>query len=122
VNRLSDVAHELKKPITAAVFPTPEVAKRIVRQDWTNWNMDGICPMIYHGFYRENVDWIGDAVAEGVRGIGGRFPLYAGLYMPDFKNNDEIRRGVEVAMKNGAAGISIFGRVSPEVLEILKAV
>jgi hypothetical protein len=121
VNRLSDVAHEYKKPITAAVFPTPEVAKRIVRQDWTNWHMDAVCPMIYHGFYKEDVSWIGDAVAEGVRGIGGRFPLYAGLFLGDFKNSDEIRKGIGYAMENGAAGVSIFGKLDAPVLEILKS-
>lgn len=122
VNRLSAVAHEFKKPITAAVFPTPEVAKRNVRQDWTNWNLDAVCPMIYHGFYKEDVSWIGDAVAEGVKGIGGKFPLYAGLYLSDFKSNEEIKTGIELAMQNGAAGVSIFGRVDNNILEILKSI
>lgn len=122
VNRLAAAAHEFKKPITAAVFPTPEVAKRNVRQDWTKWQLDAVCPMIYHGFYQENIDWIGDAVAEGVTGIGGKFPLYAGLFLPDFKNRDEIKRGIELAMQNGAAGVSLFGRVNEGTLETLRAV
>ncbi len=122
VNRLSAVAHEFKKPISGAVFPTPEVAKRIVRQDWTNWNLDLICPMIYHGFYKEDVRWIGDAVAEGVRGIGGRFPLFAGLYLPDFKTTEELKTGIQLAMQNGAAGISLFGHVDAAVLDVLKSV
>jgi hypothetical protein len=122
VNRLSDVAHAYNKTISAAVFPTPEIAKRIVRQDWTNWNLDAICPMIYHGFYKEDTSWIGDAVAEGVKGINGKFPMYAGLYMPDFKNEAEIKSAVEGAMQNGAAGVSIFGKVDTAVLNILKSV
>lgn len=120
VNHLSSVAKSKRKPITAAVFPTPEVAKRIVRQDWTNWKLDAICPMIYHGFYKEDVQWIGDAVAEGVNSLQGKFPLYAGLYLPDFNSNDEIKTGFAVAKANGAAGISLFGNVTPEVLELLK--
>lgn len=122
VNRLSAVAHEFKKPITAAVFPTPEVAKRNVRQDWTNWNLDAVCPMIYHGFYKEGVGWIGDAVAEGVKGIAGKFPLYAGLYLSDFKSKEDIKTGIELAMKNGAAGVSLFGKVDTPILEILKSI
>jgi len=122
VNRLSDVASNYKKPITAAVFPTPEIARRIVRQDWTNWNLSGICPMIYHGFYKENVQWIGDAVAEGVRLLHGKSPLYAGLYLPDFKNNDELKQGMKYALQNGAAGISIFGNATDEVLHTLKEI
>lgn len=121
VNTLANVAHSRKKQITAAVFPTPEVARRNVRQDWTNWNLDGICPMIYHGFYKEPVEWIGDAVEEGVHFLNGRFPLYAGLYIPDFNGNmSDLQRGAELALKNGAKGISLFGNVSDQVLDSLK--
>lgn len=122
VNRLAAVAKAHKKPISAAVFPTPEVAKRIVRQDWLNWNLNAVCPMIYHGFYKEPVSWIGDAVAEGVKGIDGKFPLYAGLFLPDFKSTEEIRTGIQKALSNGAAGISVFGKVDDALLNILKSV
>ncbi len=120
VNGLSDVARSYKKQITAAVFPTPEVAKRNVRQDWLNWKLDGICPMIYHGFYQEKVPWIGDAVAEGVKGLDGSFPLYAGIFLPDFKTDDEIKQGIQYALQNGASGVSFFGKVDEKVLNILK--
>lgn len=121
VNTLAGVAHQHKKPISAAVFPTPEIAKRIVRQDWTNWNLDAVMPMIYHGFYRENVDWIGDAVDEGVKDLHGKFPLFAGLFLPDFNGNyADLNLAVKLAVKNGAAGVSIFGDVTQEVLKALK--
>ena len=121
VNSLAAIAHSKKKKITAAVFPTPEVARRNVRQDWTNWNLDGVCPMIYHGFYKEKVSWIGDAVKEGTHFLAGKFPLYAGLYLSDFKSDDEIRQGIQYALKNGAAGVSFFGNVEDgNVLSILK--
>ncbi len=119
VNEIAGVASSHKKQITAAVFPTPEVARRNVRQDWTKWNLTGVCPMIYHGFYKEDVAWIGDAVAEGVRLLNGKFPLYAGLFLPDFKTNDEVKKGVEYALRNGAAGISLFGDVTEDVLDSL---
>ncbi|WP_167619522.1 family 10 glycosylhydrolase [Maribellus sediminis] len=120
VNYLADLAHSYKKPITAAVFPTPEVARRIVRQDWTNWNLDGVAPMIYHGFYREPVKWIGDAVEEGLHFLCGKFPVYAGLFIPDFKTDEELEQGIRYAMKNGASGVSLFGKVDERVLGILK--
>ncbi|NQU84818.1 MAG: family 10 glycosylhydrolase [Mariniphaga sp.] len=120
VNQLAEIAGQNKKPITAAVFPTPEVARRIVRQDWTNWKLDGICPMIYHGFYKEPVSWIGDAVKEGVHFLNGKFPLYAGLFLPDFKSDDELKKGIETAINNGASGVSLFGRIDENVLEVLR--
>ncbi|WP_158827475.1 family 10 glycosylhydrolase [Mucilaginibacter lacusdianchii] len=121
VNNLALVANSYKKPITAAVFPTPEIARRNVRQDWTNWNLNGICPMIYHGFYKEKVEWIGDAVTEGVHFLNGRFPLYAGLYLPDFKNNEELHKGIVLALQHGAAGVSLFGNPPQDILDTLKS-
>ena len=120
VERLTNIARSYKKPITAAVFPTPDIAHRNVKQDWANWNISGVCPMIYHGFYKENVKWIGNAVAEGVTALKGKFPLYAGLYMPDFKNDGEVQQGIENALNNGAAGVSLFGNVSDGTLAALK--
>lgn len=121
VSNMAEVARRYRKPITAAVFPTPEIAKRIVRQDWVNWPLDAVCPMIYHSFYRENVQWIGDAVAEGVKALHGSFPLYAGLFLPAFKGDmSQLKEGMKLAMSNGAAGISIFGKVTPEVLAVLQ--
>ncbi len=121
VNGLAELARASKKPITSAVFPTPEVARRIVRQDWTNWNLDAVCPMIYHGFYKENVAWIGDAVEEGIHFLNGRFPLYAGLFLPDFNSDEELKTGIELAIKNGASGVSLFGKVDEKVLEVLRS-
>ena len=120
VERLTKVANSYKKSITAAVFPTPDIAHRNVKQDWANWNISGVCPMIYHGFYKENVSWIGSAVNEGVTALHGKFPLYAGLYMPDFKNDTEVEQGVVNALSNGAAGVSLFGNVTDGHLEALK--
>ena len=121
VNALAEVAHQKKKTITAAVFPTPEVARRIVRQDWTNWNLDGVCPMIYHGFYKEQVSWIGDAVAEGVHFLCDRFPLYAGLFLPDFDSDDQLQQGIKTALKNGASGIVLFGQVDENILKVFES-
>ena len=120
VNSLATIAKNHKKAITAAVFPTPEVARRIVRQDWTNWNLDGVCPMIYHGFYKEQVSWIGDAVEEGIHFLCGRFPLYAGIFLPDFKSDEELYAGIKTALAHGASGMSLFGEVDDRVLSILK--
>ncbi len=122
VNQIAEVAKSYNKPLSAAVFPTPELAKRIVRQDWTNWNLDAVFPMIYHGFYQEPVTWIGEAVQEGVQALNGRFPLYAGLYVPDFNQMEELAQAIQLARKNGAAGVSIFGEseINAELLNCLK--
>lgn len=65
---------------------------------------------------------IGDAGAEGVKGIGGKFPLHAGLYLPDFKSNEDIKKGIKLAIEDGAAGVSLFGKVDAPVLEIIQSI
>lgn len=109
VNRICEAAKEYQKPVTAAVFPTPDLARRIVRQDWPSWNLSAVFPMIYHGFYKEPIHWIGTAVEEGVNALKGKYPLYAGLYLPDFKNLDELEQAIRLSKTKGAAGISLFG-------------
>jgi hypothetical protein len=42
------------------------------------------------------------------------------LYLSDFSSDDEVKQGIQVALKNGASGVSFFGNVTPQVLDILK--
>ncbi len=121
VNRLSAEVHAKNKVVSAAVFPTPSIAKKLVRQDWLQWNLDMIFPMVYQGFYEEDVPWIGTAVNEGVTALNGKFPLYAGLYLPDLPQPTDLENGVKFALENGAGGVSLFGEVSDEHWKRFKA-
>ncbi|NKB88520.1 MAG: hypothetical protein GKS06_09890 [Acidobacteria bacterium] len=112
VNELADVAHGADKQLTAAVFPTPTIAKQLVRQDWLNWNVDAVLPMLYQSFYLEPVDWIEEGAREGVTALAGRIPLYAGLYVPEL-TPAELAQAVEAARAGGAAGISLFESRTP---------
>lgn len=107
VHSLTEVAHAHGKQITAAVFPTPTIAKTLVRQDWTNWNLDAVLPMVYHNFYEEDVPWVGTATAEGVQTLNGKFPLYSGLFIPSL-TPDELVQATALAMENGARGVVLF--------------
>ena len=107
VAELADVTHKAGKLLTAAVFPTPDIARRLVRQDWTKWKVDAVLPMVYNGFYKEGVPWVERATREGVRALAGRIPLYSGLYVPDLSPAD-LAAAVEGALAGGARGISVF--------------
>jgi uncharacterized lipoprotein YddW (UPF0748 family) len=108
VNLLADTVHAKHRKITAAVFPTPSLAKKLVRQDWAKWNLDAILPMAYNRFYNEPPAWIETAVREGVAALPANRPLYAGLYLPDLKGA-EFNRAVRFAIEGGAKGVSLFG-------------
>ena len=99
--------HAHKKQVTAAVFPTPAIARALVRQDWVRWKVDAVLPMVYHAFYKEEVAWIERATREGVDALRGRIPLYTGLYVPDLPPAD-LGRAVDRALAGGAQGVSLF--------------
>ncbi|MCX7801027.1 MAG: hypothetical protein N2109_11875 [Fimbriimonadales bacterium] len=120
VTRLvEDLAREARrhgKRITAAVFPTPDLARKICRQDWDKWPLDAVCPMIYHSFYDEGIEWIGESVLEDIRAVNR--PVVAGLYMPAFRSLSEFEQGVRLAMRRGASGVSLFGEVTDSHWEV----
>ena len=107
VNYVAKEVHGKQKKLSAAVFPTPEIAKKLVRQEWVKWNLDEIFPMIYHSFYEEDVEWIGKATGEGVKALDGRFPLYSGLFVPRLSPK-ELGQAISISLDNGAKGITIF--------------
>jgi uncharacterized lipoprotein YddW (UPF0748 family) len=120
VRVLAEAVHARGKPITAAVFPTPAIARRLVRQAWDEWPLDAFFPMLYHDFYEEDVGWIGTSAAEGVAALAGRAPLYAGLYLPDLPPEDLAGASL-AASEGGATGVALFemGGLTDEHLMVL---
>ncbi len=125
------------KAISAAVFPTPAIARRLVRQAWDEWPMDAFFPMLYHEFYQEELAWIGRGVEEGLRALAregaeadtapgdhagsagreGRSQenssttrpnLLAGLYLPTLNRDGNRQEAVEIATGAGADGVCFF--------------
>ena len=107
VTVVARAAHARGQPITAAVFPTPTIARRLVRQAWERWPLDAVFPMLYHRFYNEPLEWIGRSVAEGVAALPAGRPLFAGLYLPDLPP-DALGAAIRIARDAGASGISTF--------------
>ncbi len=120
VRELKGVAWGAGCQITAAVFPSPSYARRICRQDWDKWGLDAVCPMLYSSFYNEPVEWIGERMIENIHATD--MPIYAGLYMPDLGDPSEFRKALEISMKRGASGISLFGGVSDENWSVFEQV
>lgn len=108
------------KFLSAAVFPGPSMATKMVRQDWGNWPLPAYFPMIYNGFYNEGPEWIGRSVAESVKAVGGKALIYAGIMYPDLKKGDDFEKALDAAYQNGAAGVSIFDGPDDAGLERLK--
>jgi len=101
------LVHNGTQALSAAVFATPELARTYVRQDWPSWDLDAAFPMIYHPYYAKPAMWIETATREGVDEIGGKFPLYSGLFVGAIEAGD-LPRAVERAADAGAAGVCLF--------------
>ena len=121
VNECSEIAHKYNTKISAAVFPFPELARNMVRQDWSSWKLDIALPMLYQNFYNENLNWIGFCTKQGVKEVDGRFPIYSGLFIPALKPL-QLKEAIIQAKDSGAAGVSFFSMnsLTEEHLKVIK--
>ena len=122
VHHITEAVHAKGKKVSAAVFPGPSYAKKLVRQEWNTWNIDAFFPMNYNDFYLEPASWVGKVTQEEVNSVNGKKPVYSGLFIcRDWKNKDnikdpegqglipsEIPSVVQEVMETGAAGIALY--------------
>lgn len=117
------LVHKHNKKLTAAVFPYPEMADHMVRQRWDKWNIDAVYPMIYHGFYNEEIDWIGYATKQSVADVESEnIAVNTGIYIPPFTSSAELKQAIILAKENGAKGVTFFDgpQLTDEYLKAIK--
>lgn len=119
VKTIATAVKQDHRTITAAVFPGPSLAQRMVRQDWAKWSIDAFFPMIYNKFYGETTQWIGQSVKESVEAVQGRAKIYAGLMFGDIR--DDFEAALDQAFDNGAVGVSFFDGPDAEHLQQFKS-
>jgi hypothetical protein len=108
VTELAEVSRGAGKAISAAVFATPTLARRLVRQAWDEWPVDRVFPMMYHPAYDEGVPWIGESVREGVEALrGSGTELNAGLYLSAL-DPPVLAEAIRMARVEEACGFSLF--------------
>jgi uncharacterized lipoprotein YddW (UPF0748 family) len=108
VTDLSKVTHARGLTISAAVFATPALARKLVRQAWDEWPVDRLFPMLYHPAYDQDIPWIGRSVEEGIRALQGtNRELNAGLYLPALAP-EELAEAIRLSRAAGSAGFSLF--------------
>lgn len=104
-NEIAEVVHSYGKVMAASPFPTPQMSRAMVRQDWGKWNLDIVFPMVYHNFYTGDVSFISDCTIENTRDKNPMTTLYCGMMVTD---GHDVFEGMSEALNNGAEGISIF--------------
>lgn len=114
-NEIADIVHSYNKTMAASPFPTPAMARKMVRQDWGKWKLDIVFPMVYHNFYTGDVSFIEDCTIDNVRQKNPMTTLYCGMMAT---NGPVMFECMDAALNNGAEGIAIFtvnSLRSPEV-------
>lgn len=107
-NLFAETAHSLGKLMGASPFPTPKMASRMVRQDWGQWDLDIVFPMVYTGFYTFDPQFAYDCTVENMRDKNPRTTLYCGLGIGWEGSPDSIFANMDQAFRGGAQGIAIF--------------
>ncbi|NOQ98265.1 MAG: family 10 glycosylhydrolase [Calditrichae bacterium] len=113
-NKLIPIAHKNAKVISAAVFPN----WKNVRQQWSEWKLDAVMPMLYNRFYLANAEWIKQFTKAGIQSLKYDAKYYSGLMVDE---PDLFKDYVHKAFEGGAQGISLFSlnALSDEHLKIL---
>jgi Uncharacterized protein conserved in bacteria len=104
-NEIADMVHSFGKKMAASPFPTPNMSKRMVRQDWGKWNLDIVFPMVYNNFYTGDVSFISDCTIDNVKQKNTSTTLYCGMTAT---NGPAMFECMDAALNNGAEGIAIF--------------
>lgn len=124
VNEIAKEIHAMNKQVSAAVFPTPTIARELVRQDWEKFDIDTFMPMGYMNDYNGDLNWLKDVVEEDARVIksnGKDQKLYMGLNMSHVRDFG-VEQSVSTCLDSGADGVSFFMGTSftPEEFTELK--
>lgn len=105
---LRDFVNSNGMNISSAVFPTPEMSREMVRQDWGNWGLDYYFPMVYHNFYNEDIDWIRKVMVENKASVPKDSKVFCGLFLPALKRGDDLSKAINAAFDGGADGVAFF--------------
>jgi len=121
VIKLRDKIHTYGKKATAAVFPSPLLARTLVRQDWQSWDLDEYYPMIYHNFYLKEWDWITQISKFNREIIGDKAKLFSGIFMPNIEPKADLFSKI---IDSGAEGIALFdyNTITDEHWKFIKAI
>lgn len=108
VIRLRNQIEKAGLTTSAAVFPTPGMSRRMVRQDWDSWHLNYYFPMAYNSFYGKKYAWLKRISKIDKKAVGKNSKVFTGLFLPALKKGNSLTRAMKAAFKGGADGIAFF--------------
>ncbi|MBR5887864.1 MAG: carbohydrate-binding family 9-like protein [Akkermansia sp.] len=112
-------SHNLRS--ACAVFPTPKLAAKLVRQNWADFELDLALPMVYHSFYNKTTAWAATCSQEAAEQTAQRLPLAPGIHLPD-STAASLQAELDNISKTAPAGIGLFcdDDLTPDLLQALQ--
>lgn len=105
--------------VCASPFPSKELARTLVRQDWTQWKLDFYLPMAYYKFYNESIEWAYRTTADNVELVKPARIITA-LFLEDvMKDHLDFNMMIRNLLQNGSSGFAFFGNPNAELLKTL---
>lgn len=112
-------SHNLRA--ACAVFPTPQIAAQLVRQDWSRFHLDLALPMVYYSFYNESAAWSAACTTAAHQQTAERLPVAPGLHLPD-TTPEQLTTELDRLHATSPAGIGLFcdEQLSPAMLNAIR--
>lgn len=117
-NIAAETAHFYGKKVCASPFATVKLASFMVAQNFAQWNLDLVFPMVYSDFYTMEPGFTYEATVQNNRDKNPLTKLYCGLGAELGGSYDSLVENMDAAFRGGAQGISLYTIAGLETSEI----
>ncbi len=107
-NIAAEVARSYGKKVCASPFVSDELASVMVGQNYAEWDLDLVFPMVYSDFYTMEPGFVYDAVVQNMLNKNPDTDIFCGLGAELGGSYERLLEDMDAAFSAGAQGISLY--------------
>jgi len=107
-NIAAEVAHSYGKKVCASPFVSVELASVMVGQNYSQWDLDLVFPMVYSDFYSMEPGFVYDAMVRNMENRNPQTEIFCGLGAELGGTYESLLEDMDAAFSAGASGISLY--------------
>lgn len=107
-NIAAEVAHSYGKKVCASPFVSVELASVMVGQNYSQWDLDLVFPMVYSDFYSMEPGFVYDAMVRNMENRNPETEVFCGLGAELGGTYESLLEDMDAAFSAGASGISLY--------------
>jgi hypothetical protein len=107
-NIAAEVAHSYGKKVCASPFVSVELASVMVGQNYSQWDLDLVFPMVYSDFYSMEPGFVYDAMVRNMENRNPQTEIFCGLGAELGGTYERLLEDMDAAFSAGASGISLY--------------